>query len=165
MSAKRKLNDGPRTAEGSKQKRVKSSDDEKQSGTRYTNFAQNATMQERKSVKKGKLAELDEEVAHFVRLCYKNFAQTKLPINMPIICDYAKGVAASKGIIDFKASNGWFCNFVERYGFKKTLLHGEAADASIEAHAAQLEELREEMLRYSLDHIFNMAETGTSGTT
>ena len=70
-------------------------------------------------------------------------------------------IEAKKLNIDFKASNGWLDNWLWRNAIGASArLHGEAGDVDAEIMEPKIEILRQLLVAYKLDNIFNMDETG-----
>ena len=61
-----------------------------------------------------------------------------------------------------KFSNGWLGNFQKRFNIKEYINHGEAAAAQIDNPdaIAQIEKIRRLVIKYDLDDVLNMDETG-----
>ena len=88
-------------------------------------------------------------------------AKKPLPLTQALISARAILEARNRGHAEFKASNGWFDDWRQRYNVKKSVrLHGEAADINIAAVEPEIETLRCALKEYSPDNIFNMDETG-----
>ncbi|EFX68993.1 hypothetical protein DAPPUDRAFT_114086 [Daphnia pulex] len=69
--------------------------------------------------------------------------------------------AKLRGIQNFKASDGWFCNWRKRCLIGPSLrLFGEAGDVNIEEMEPLIQAIREKLQRFNALNIFNMDETG-----
>lgn len=60
----------------------------------------------------------------------------------------------------FAASQGWITNFVRRHGIRSVSLHGEGGSVNAMGVSEGMRKLREKLIDYDVDCIFNMDETG-----
>ena len=87
-------------------------------------------------------------------------AGKSLPVSRTLIKARALHEARVRGL-DFKASNGWFCNWRWRFNVSRYVkLHGEAGDVDMHAAEQDIDLLRNALLSYDPSNIFNMDESG-----
>ena len=65
-----------------------------------------------------------------------------------------------KRLSAFGASSSWLTNFVSRHALRSTHLHGEAGSVRVSEVAADIDTLRNRLLQFRPEYIFNMDETG-----
>lgn len=84
-----------------------------------------------------------------------------LPISRTIIRARALHEARVRGIINFKASDGWFYKWRIRFNVgDSTRLFGEAGDVDLATVGPIIEELKRKLAIYKRRNIFNMDESG-----
>ena len=83
-----------------------------------------------------------------------------LPVSQDLIKARAMLEAKKKGIQTFKASNGWFWKWRNRYNITPSVtLHGEAGDIDLKAAEQKIQILREALHEFRSENIFNMDES------
>jgi AcrR family transcriptional regulator len=83
-----------------------------------------------------------------------------LPVSQDLIKARAKLEAKNKGIQTFKASNGWFWKWRNRYNIgPSVILHGEAGEIDLKAVEPTMQILREALHEFRSENIFNMDES------
>ena len=88
-------------------------------------------------------------------------ARKPLPVSRSMIKARALFEAKRQGVIDFRASDGWFYNWRWRCNVSKcTRLHGEAADVDLDAAEREMHVLRNALASYPASNVFNMDEAG-----
>ena len=65
-----------------------------------------------------------------------------------------------KAIENFSASDGWVAAFVRRNAQSSVSLHGEGGSVNVVEVANKIAEIRRKLAPYSLEHIYNVDETG-----
>ena len=60
----------------------------------------------------------------------------------------------------FKASDGWFDGFKNRYKLHSNKLSGESASSEVGKYGEELKQIGEEILKFDPDDVYNMDETG-----
>ena len=60
----------------------------------------------------------------------------------------------------FKASESWAGRFARDSGWRSQALHGEAEEVDIEGLEPEIQKLRDLIVEYDLDNVYNMDETG-----
>lgn len=122
---------------------------------------------EYKSIKACKFPVIDKSVYEFVQIA----RAAKLPLSSSTIRqralqirdvllekeNSAEDVARLEG---FSASSNWVTGFVRRHALRSVRLHGEAGSVSVGDVSAGIATLREELLHYNEEFVFNMDETG-----
>jgi hypothetical protein len=84
-----------------------------------------------------------------------------VPITGPLLAEKARTFAATMGIEDFKASNGFLDRFKKRHGISWRTISGEAEDANMNAAVQWREKVLPNLLqRYSADDVYNADESG-----
>ena len=113
-------------------------------------------------VQKAYYPEIDNAVFEWFKNVRNPLGRCKpLPVSRSIIQARAKQEATKRDIAKFKASDGWFSRWRNRFNVGQSVnLHSEAGDVDLEQAKKQMEVLRKELLekKYDLDKIFNMDE-------
>ncbi|KXN67759.1 DDE-domain-containing protein [Conidiobolus coronatus NRRL 28638] len=89
---------------------------------------------------------------------YKQIAPTPRFIIKEIALELCKNIG-EPGWQTFTASNGWFNNFIKRYGLKRFKNHGEANSVSEKKVKQELEKINAITKQYSSPNIFNIDES------
>ena len=86
---------------------------------------------------------------------------TPLPISRAHIQCRAKREAGLRNVQDFKASDGWFRRWRNRFSIGDSVrLYGEAGDVNLAEMEPIMDDFREQLQDYRPENIFNMDETG-----
>ena len=112
---------------------------------------------------KGKHSDIDQAVFEWVRfLRFLRGRRVPLPVSRNLIQACAIHEAKLRNIYDFKASDGWFWRWRQRYNIGKSVpMHGEAGEVNMEEAEVQMQLMRNAISSggYQLQNIFNMDET------
>jgi hypothetical protein len=84
----------------------------------------------------------------------------QISISGPLICEKALTVAASSGMNDFKASNGWLESFGKRHNISFKLLSGESVNLDHAVVQDWKSNVQSVLNGYDLKDVFNCDETG-----
>jgi hypothetical protein len=84
----------------------------------------------------------------------------QISISGPLICEKALTVAASSGMNDFKASNGWLESFRKRHNISFKLLSGESVNLDHAVVQDWKSNVQSVLNGYDLKDVFNCDETG-----
>ncbi len=113
-------------------------------------------------VQKAYYAEVEKAVFQWFKLVRNPLGRCKpLPVSRSIIQARAKLEATKRNIANFKASDGWFARWRNRFNVGHSVnLFGEASDVDLEEAEKKMEDLRRELLKkgYEMAHIFDMDE-------
>ena len=109
-----------------------------------------------KRLKTGKHPELAEALT----LWANQKSAGNFVLSQHILLEKAKQFGESLGVTGFSYSQGWLYNWQKRYGFRFTVLHGEASSAPQEGIELAQNNLRLVLEGYTPDDVFNQDETG-----
>ena len=104
-----------------------------------------------------KYPEVDAELEAFIA-----FARSLgLPVTRELMQERALTTAITKGITNFKASNGYIENFMRRAGIQSSVrLHGRGGSTIPNGHEERMNQIQEICSMYPLQNIYNMDESG-----
>ena len=91
---------------------------------------------------------------------YKNKNDQLIPVDGPMIQEFASQVVEKLGCIDFKASGGWLTRFKERHNLSQHKVCGESADVAVDTVKSWKEWLGSIISGYEMQNIWNLDETG-----
>ena len=127
----------------------------------------NALSAQLKSVCDLRFPEIDGTVLAFVTFCRK----VKKPVTLAALS--ARALLARDKLVSkctceeekarlksFTASKKWCISFTKRHALRSVAMHGEAGSASPIEVAKEIAELREKLLHYPVQNIYNVDETG-----
>eukprot|EP00794_Sanderia_malayensis_P004474 gene4474-5069_t len=91
---------------------------------------------------------------------YKNKNDQLIPVDGPMIQEFASQVAEKLRYIDFKASSGWLTRFKERHNLSQHKVCRESADVAVDTVKSWKERLGSIISGYEMQDIWNLDETG-----
>lgn len=119
-----------------------------------------------KDIKRTKLLDedkedLDDALIAFIDKAERLFSKIRLGLSARMIMKKAEDIAKDlflKGTDGkpWRPSNGWYCRFLKRKHLTRYKLYGEAGDYEADFVKKEIDEIKEILLQYELDHIFNM---------
>lgn len=110
-----------------------------------------------KKLRGGKFKQIEAELMARIEESIEN----NIPITGTLVQDIAKDVAKDKNILDFKASNGWLCNYKKRESLSTRVISGESNSVSEDvSHDWIYNKLPKLLEGYDPKDIFNCDEFG-----
>ena len=91
---------------------------------------------------------------------YKSKNDQLIPVDGPMIQEFASQGAEKQGYIDFKASSGWLIRVKERHNLLQHKVCGESADVAVDTVKSWKERLGSIISGYEMQDIWNLDETG-----
>lgn len=122
----------------------------------FEKVAQGKVKPHSKRLKKAKHENLEDEVSEW----FNKVRSNNIPVTGSVIQEKVRSLAASKGISEFKASNGWLWGFQKRSGLTSQFTCGEASKVDETAANYWLTLFEEVKKKFSPADIFNMDESG-----
>ena len=119
-------------------------------------------LQAKRTAKEAKYPEIDAAVLKWFSEMRSPIHRCKpLPVSRAHIQARALHEAKLRNILNFKASDGWFRNWRKRLSINKSVrLSGEAGDVNPEDILVPMRDLRQLLINYKPENIFNMDESG-----
>lgn len=109
--------------------------------------------------KTGVYPEVDARL-HAWCLAVRSRGRKRVPLSLAILRSKALQIAASLGVANFWASNGYLKNWARRYNWGSVALHGTGASANVEEAATRMADIRRQLEGVDPDLIYNVDETG-----
>ncbi|KAE9546906.1 hypothetical protein FO519_009882 [Halicephalobus sp. NKZ332] len=105
----------------------------------------------------GRYADLEKAIL----MWFRQVRSQNVAVSGSLLKEKAIKLAKELGIEGFKASSGWLDNFKERHSIKFRTKQGEGASVDLEVVENWRQEvLRDKLMKYPADDIFNVDETG-----
>lgn len=122
----------------------------------YGKVAEGKVKPQSKRLKKAEHEDLEDEILEW----FDKVRSNNIPVTGAVVQEKMRSVAASKGIEEFKGSNGWLWNFQKRHGLTSQFTCGEANKVDETAANNWLTLFEEIKKKFSPSNIFNMDESG-----
>lgn len=116
----------------------------------------NCSKDRQRKLRQSPYEELNKVVFEFFLMCRAK----GMPISGPILQEKSRLAAATLGISDFTASNGWLAAFRHRNNIDFRAISGEARDADSNAADRYRERIPAITDKYAIADVFNADETG-----
>ena len=108
-----------------------------------------------KSVPKMKYEKVNETVLKYIQ----SANTSRVPIDGPNIKSFAKEIAKSMNLVEFKASNGWLSKLMRRHYIKLKKITGESGGVDPKVVNDRMSEIPSHLEGYDPKDIFNYDET------